>query len=849
MNFNFQNSFLHEREKIFSDESLSNHSLQFCVKYSSLVDNFIVELLESEQLESAIIAVGGYCRRELSPHSDIDLMFISPNIKENEKEIQKCITKLWDAGIEVSHTIRELSDIEEFLETDLHAFTQFFETRFLLGNKNLYDEWNSILLKLVEKSNKEKLIHQYYRDNKLRHKKYGKSPKVLEPNIKFTCGGLRDIHLIEWIYLIVNQRLLPDINTKTHTEIFFEELLNNSQIILKSAQDLISSYQFILKARNLLHLVDNKKGDKLVFDLQKSIALKLGYSIHNWKEFMHEYFHATVIVNRFSMMMMKKFMDDYSSEIHTKSFEDLDNDFELIGNIIKYKNDKKLSRLDIMRAFYYKCSHNARFDQNLRSTIIESIDLINSNNSLCDTTSKYFRKMLKLPNNVGKTLLSMNEYGFLELIITEFKKLNGFFQPGNYHCYTADEHTLIAMQNLENLLEEEVHLVDVFNSLQSRDLLYISILLHDIAKPISITGHEIIGAEISKNIMYNLGYNESDNEIVQFLVKHHLEMPQIAFRRDLNDPMVLNNFLSIIPSIEALDLLYLLSYADLSAVNPRVWTSWKSGLLFELYSNSKSMLIKQLTGEELIDVKMDNFLHKNNNSDDLMNEHLGQVDDSKYLFHFTQNEIIQHINQINNRTEISIFFKINDSFTNITVITKDSSSLLAKLCGAFVINDLNIHDAKIFTRKDGIVIDSFNVTDFRTHKLVDENMYKKIRSRIKNAVSGKLDIVQEIKSSQYKWRRLVHRLNNTEIQLEVEFEEHDKYNIIDISVPDKIGLLYNITKKLSDLQLSLAFAKISTKVDGVIDAFYVTKNNGNKIKPSEYQYIRSELMNEIKSIL
>lgn len=847
---NYKKEFLAEREKLFSIEVLSKDSFEFCIKHSLLVDDYIQKLLGNKKFSCAVAAVGGYSRRELSPYSDIDIMFISDNSNSNEEEIQISVSSLWDSGIEVSHTIREFSDIEEFLHKDLHAFTQFFETRFLVGNKETYIEWNDRLIKTIEKSDKSKLFFQFIADNKTRYNKHGSSPKVLEPNIKFSGGGLRDIHLVEWNYLIKNSKTFSDKKTLTQTQMFINALLENGQINSTTAQKLHFSYMTILRARNMLHLLDNKKNDKLEFPHQEAIAKKLGYTVYNWKEFMHEYFYASTILNRFSKTMMKKFQYDYSSKMLNHSTIKLDKDFEIIGDILRYKREGELQISDIMRAFYYKCNNNASFDQKLRLGIIESTYSLEEFRSLDVESSMFFREMLKLPCNVGNTLLTMNEYGFLDIIIPEFKKLNGFFQPGVYHCYTADEHTLIAIQNLENLSVEENQLAAVLKSLPSRDLLYLSVLLHDIAKPISVTGHEIIGAEISKSIMYNLGYNKSEIMLVQFLIKYHLEMTQIAFRRDVNDPLILNNFVSIFPSIRELDCLYLLSYADLSAVNPSVWTQWKSDLLYELYDNARSMILQQISGEELINFKMNNFLNNNErNNNELLSEHLDQVDDLNYLFHFSQDEIVQHINEIKNGTEVSVFFKNDVSFTNITVITKDKISLLSKLCGSFVINDLNIHDAKIFTRRDGIIIDSFNVTDFRTHTIVDESRYEKIKGSIINLLSENLNIAKEIQGVKARWKRLTNNLLDSTIPLEVEFEEHDDFNIIDISAPDKIGLLYYITNKMSELGLTVAFAKISTKVDGVLDAFYVKMSNGKKIKPSEYQFIRTEIIKEIQSIL
>jgi len=847
---NSKDQFLAERKKLFCDKELYFNSYDFCVQYSLLVEEFIVNLVQYKNIDCVMAAVGGFSRRELSPYSDIDLMFISPTINYQANDIQHCITALWDAGIEVSHTVREFSDIEKFLTEDLHTFTQFFETRFLLGNKNLYDQWNAKLFQVIEKSNKEKLIFEYFDDVEARYKKYGRSPKVLEPNLKFTGGGLRDIHSVEWMYSIKNQKLLSGQDEITQTESFIKELLEDGQINRKAYKRLYESYKVVLRARNLLHLVEKRKNDRLEFCQQEEIANKLGYSKSNFKEFMHEYFHASTILNRFSKTMMKRYKQEFSTKLSDFLTINLDDDFEVIGEILKYKNDRILSISEIMRAFYYRCLNDARFDKNLRSLIIESIHLIEETNPLEATSSVFFREMLKLPANVGKTLLTMNEFNFLDIVLPEFKTLSGFFQPGVYHCYTADEHTLIALQNLENLATEENHLASLFKSLPTRDILYLSVILHDIGKPISVSGHEILGAEIANSVMQSLGYGQSEIMLVQFLVRYHLEMERIAFRRDLNDPATLDNFISIFPSVKALDHLYLLSYADLSAVNPQVWTHWKADLLKELYLNAKSMLFDQMSGEEFIGSKSNSLLKEGPfDYDESLSEHLDQVDDISYIFHFSPDEITKHIEEIEKGSKLSVFFKENNSFTNITVVTKDTTSLLAKLCGALAINDLNIHDAKIFTKRDGIVIDSFNVTDFLSHKLVSEKKFESIEKSILQAISGELNIKKEFKRIKSKWKRLLDKSVKSSPIVEINFEGHNKYTIIDISAPDKIGLLYSITHKMAELGLSVAFAKISTKEDGALDAFYIQKNNGEKLRQSELGFISDELTEKIKKIL
>jgi [protein-PII] uridylyltransferase len=444
----------------------------------------------------------------------------------------------------------------------------------------------------------------------------------------------------------------------------------------------------------------------------------------------------------------------------------------------------------------------------------------------------------------------MNELGVLSAFLTEFKDLVGFFQPGVYHCYTADEHTIIALSNLEKLKDESTQLGKIFYEIERRDLLYLGVLFHDIAKPITVSGHEIIGAEIASSVMERLGYEQEEINLVRFLVRHHLTMEQVAFRRNLNDPVTLDQFAANVPSVEALDMLYLLTFADLSAVSPVVWTQWKSDLLFELYRKTKVMLEDRLSGEQLIYAdSLEVINEKVKGADSSLREHLEAFDDLTYLQQFSEEEINAHAEEIARGDDTIVFFKEEGEFTNITVITEDNEAVLAKLCGALSINDLNIHDARIFTRKDGIIIDNFNVTDFRSHKKIEPERYDKIKEDVIASLNNQLSINKEFKRIRSKWWRIEDKLFSRKGNVKVLFEKHQKYTIIDIFSPDRLGLLYQITRKLFDLGLSIYFAKISTKGDDVVDSFYVLTQAGRKISPNNFELIKKELSETIEQML
>jgi len=842
--------FITNRDKIFNNEKLRRDPYKFCVSYSILVEEYILQAVAEFEMECAVVSAGSFSRRELSPYSDIDIMFISEDLKRDEPVIKKCIQKMWNCGVEVSHTLREYSDIERYLKDDLHTFTQFFETRFILGNKKVYNTWNKKIFEALKKEYKPDLIRKYFDDIKLRYDKYGESAKTIEPNVKFSAGGLRDLQVIEWMYSIKHALLLTDQNEITHTESFLKYIQKDKLVVPRAIKRLKNSYKLILNVRNLLHLLSGRKNDRLEFNMQKKIAVELGYNKEDWKDFMLDYFNAATILKRFSKTIMKRFEEEISHPISDYLTIDLDNDFSIKGKVISLNKKEELTFSEILRAFYYRGLYDARFDENLRSNIIENVMDKEESGIYEILSSVFFREILRLPQNVAKTLEAMNELGVLGAFLSEFKELVGFFQPGVYHCYTADEHTLIALRNLEDIENVNPLLGKIFNNIKDKDILYLAVLFHDIGKPISLAGHEIIGTEIAASVMEHLGYDSEEIDTVKFLVRHHLTMEQVAFRRNLNDPVTLDNFRLLFPSTQVLDLLYLLTYSDLSAVSPVVWTKWKSDLLFELYRKTKVLIDERSSAEEMLTASSEKVINgAENGSDETWKRHVRMMDDNGYFQHYSYEEINQHIKEIESGSEVSVFFKEENGFTSVTVVSRDSESLLSRLCGVLSINDLNIHDARIFTRKDKIVIDSFNVTDFRTHKLVVPEKYEHIQKELMRAVRGGIQVGTEFNRVRSKWWRIEEKFFKRKGSVKIEFEQHENYTIIDVFSPDRLGLLYKITRTMNELGLSIHFAKVATKSDDVVDAFYVLNETGNKVSQNQYELIRFELTEAIEEML
>lgn len=849
-----KSDFLKRKKQLFKQHLKKTDALNFSVDYSLLVEEFIRALAGTKRYNFVLASAGSFSRRELSPYSDIDLIFIANSVEENEQDISELVKIFWDSGIEASHTVRDFSDIDRYLLRDLHTFTQFFETRYLLGSNTIYKKWNKVLLDSLTDEVRLKLLNALFEDFDLRYEKYGDSPKVLEPNVKLSAGGLRDFQAVEWMYIFKNRTLLDKQNEATQAEEFIHTLQNDEIVSNEESKRLLTSYKLILDIRNLLHLNTNQRTDRFEFGSQIKIASIFGFEESNLTQFMRKYFEASNALNRFSKSMIKKYTEEVTKPVPSSLAILLDDDFKLTGKTISYHGSGDLTFSDILRAFYYRGIYSARFDENLRMNIIQRVEISGNLSKEETSSSVFFREILKLPKNVGQTLLVMNELGVLGTFLPEFGDLNGFLQHGVYHCYTTDEHTIMTIRNVEKLESNDGRLGKIYQRLKNKEILMLALLFHDIAKPINITGHEIIGAEMSSSIMHRLGYSEEEIEIVSFLVRNHLVMEQVAFRRNLNDPETLNNFTSLFNAIEQLDLLYLLTYADLSAVNPAVWTNWKSELLEELYKKSYSMLTKQISGEELLIsstsvVPEEISKHSELVTESHVKEHIDSINDIAYSHQFSVKEIASHIEEIRKGTKMSVLFKEQNGFTNITLITNDFPSLLSRVCGALAVNDVNIQDAKIFTRKDGIIIDTFNVTDFRTHQKIEKERYSKIESDLKKVIVGLLQLGKEVASMKSKWWRIENKFFKRSGQVKIVFEEHERYTIVDVFSPDRLGFLYQVTSKMNEIGLNIYFAKISTRGDDIVDSFYVLDRKNHKISPNDYEFIKSELTETISQIL
>lgn len=837
-------AFIKKINNLIYDFKNYKSGLEFSLRYSQLFNDKIVSMTKDCPDDLAIAAIGGLCRMELSPYSDIDIVFISNSIEEHKDYISKVIQNLWDSGVSVSHSVRSFKQIFEFAENDLPSFTQLMEMRFISGSQPLYLKFLDNIKIIINSEFKKKLLDAFLTDIEKRHTSFGKSPLLLEPNVKNSKGGIRDLHSAAWIYYTLKNELPVLDKFDSAVNYFIVSALNSNSISTNEARVIVDAYDYLIKIRNGLHIINSNARDRLDFQAQVNLARYFNPDTSDIdkavQDLMKQYFDAATHLSS----LLEFFTKEAIETIHpcdTFNAYDLDEDFSLCGRFIKCKTKGNLNLAQIMRAFNYQHQYLAIFSNELEKKIKESLDYFDGTEISNPEFKRLFKKIFQSSDDFSETLFLMHRLGVLGFLIPEFAALKFFFQPNAYHIYTTDEHTLTAIKNVFKLELDNSTLGEIFRKYENKEILILAILFHDIAKPITHSGHEIIGSQIAENVMQRFDYEEEKIETVSFLVENHLLMEQTAFRRNLNDADILNSFRSKFRNLQELDFLYLLTYADLSAVNPSLWTSWKGALLNELYTKTKEMIVNGIAAEELLAPEIEKFDFSKFPIDKKEYfEHIQQINDVNYLYTFSEEEIAAHINEIKKGNVLSILHSNSEDFTQVTVITRDEKGLLSKICGSISISDCNIHDASIFTRKDGIIIDTFKITDFITHRPLTEEHFEILAENITRVLIQKYDLEKAFEEHREKWKRIDNQLKAS-IAVEVKFEEHPSYSIIDIHCADRIGLLYHITKKLTDLGLIIYFAKIGTKLNGAFDSFYVLDSNFRKIPVAKYDELKKEI--------
>ncbi|MDP1675652.1 MAG: HD domain-containing protein [Bacteroidota bacterium] len=829
--------FTREYDNIFRFHRSGASGLEVASELSQLVDSTLTKLWEELPEEPrntfAVVALGGYGRFEMAPHSDVDVMilFKDEQIKvANADTAQQFLHSLWNLGFDVGHSVRTIKDCLNLYQTDVDVWASVLESRYVCGNSELMDQYTTAFLAHIEKNQDLKFISSVITGVDERHKKYEHSVKLLEPNLKNSAGGVRDLHSLVWVYRSTNIKyfsLNPFRCNESGCVTLFHQLADDGIISSEELGEAIHAFDGILRIRNELHYHSGSQQDILEFSKQLEIAQAIGYRlatpVESVEVCMREYFLHGRVVYRLNKLLINQFRKTTATSVWSKIREQVLDDFYMIRNgqlFVRNVAKEFSSPADIVRAFYWCGVHSVELSSPLHSSL--SSLLRNQKFFASDTTAvaKVFLEILRLPENVAATLQMMNDADVLGKIIEEWGNLVAFFQHSMYHYYTTDAHTLIALEHAEKLQKIDSVLGKTFHSLPHKVTLYLAILFHDIAKPQGIQGHEITGVDIWKKVKARFGFPD-DHDDVAFLIRNHLIMEQIAFRRNTNDRATIEDFAKNFSRPEQLDMLFILTYSDLSAVNKNVWTSWKEMLLQELYLKTRKLLTQK-------------------------SEFVEQAFSTPY----SRNELDEFESQIKTLDAVSVIFKSEDAHTKVVVITRDAPFLLSTICGVLSANDVNIFDAQIYTREDGFVMDSFRVVDAATKRMLSPELQTMIVRDMENVLTQKETLEKLFDRHHRRWKRRAKPLMHPNIRIDVDFQDSTQHTIIDIYAPDMTGFLYKITQTLSKAKLQIDFAKLATRGDGIVDAFYVQTQDGKKISSNEQKlFLREKILHTIEQLM
>jgi [protein-PII] uridylyltransferase len=864
-------SFLDEqRSAIERAHKEGAESFGTCAALTAMMDEVLrqafTELPDGAAGQISVLALGGYGRGELFPHSDVDVMVLcdAGAQKSSVGEIATAFLHLlWDAGLDVGHSVRTVDEALALRGNTLDAWTSLLESRFICGSAPLAQQFFASMKQQIGGRPDLWLIDGIFADAQSRLTRFGSSVKLLEPNVKKSAGGLRDIHAAFWLHRGVDPAYFTPLDGSPATKVFLDQLHDRSVLPDDTYEGAVDALRFLFRVRQEMHFLRGGAHDTLEYALQLKVAEGMGYKgktdLRSVEVFMHDYYLHARSVHSLYERLGQKFREylDHGREGHA-SGRSLGNGFILRNDALAL--DAGVQMLDdprrIFEAFALSAEQEVPLDFSLRAVIERSSGCIGPEMPGREECTAAFRRILN-SHSVARVLHDMNDLNVLGRFIPEFGELVAFFQHNVYHYFTADEHTLIAIANAEKLREEEGFLHEVFRNLRRKDLLYMAVLLHDIAKPRGVADHEITGVGMSQVILRRLGMEDLFPE-VGFLVRNHLVMEQIAFRRNIHDPETLKEFAARFEKPHYLDYLYLLTYADLSAVNPGVWTEWKATMLQELYQRTAEVLVRDLHGEQVdlfhrdrrekVQERLMRVLAADLPPSDV-ESHLHAMQNDSYFSLFSEEEIREHIVRGARREAVSAMCVNTGGFTEVTVVARDAPYALSKFCAVLSANDANILDANIFTRDDGIIIDRFRVADAGSRRELGSTVCRKIADDLKLVMEGTLDVGHLFREHHRRWKRRPGQPANPSVRTDVQFEDNPRFTIIEVYAPDSVGFLYRITGTISRLGLNINFAKIATRVDGIVDSFYVLDRDGAPVTdPHRREEIREKILRTIREL-
>ncbi len=808
---------------------------------------------EGEKL--CVAAVGGYGRGELAPFSDIDLLFVLPykETARQEQVIEYMLYMLWDLKLKVGQSVRSVSECIRLAGTDVTIRTAMLESRYLWGDKKIYNELRRRFYSEVADKTGPEFVEDKLAERDARHKRMGDSRYVLEPNIKEGKGGLRDLQTLFWI-----AKYLYKVDEVAN-------VVDRGVLTKKESGRFARAHRFMWDVRCHLHYLTGRGEDRLTFDLQPEIAVKLGYrdraGARGVERFMKHYYLVAKEIGDLTRIFCAALEAEHQRKPMFKLsslglFQRAPEGFVLDGGRLSVErgSDLRTAPVKVLRLFHAAQKHDLDIHPRALRAITRNLHEIDGIREDAEA-NQLFIEMLTSKKDPEKTLRRLNEAGVFGRFVPDFGRVVAQMQHDMYHVYTVDEHTVFAIGILDsiengNYAREMPVSTEVIHKVRSRRALFVAVLLHDIAKGRG-GDHSELGAEVALELCPRFGLTEEETETVSWLVRYHLLMSNTAFRRDIGDPKTISDFCDVVQSVERLRLLLVLTAADIRAVGPNVWNAWKGALLSDLYEAAED----RLTGGQSSEKREERVVRAQEAMRVLISDlpvesvdrHIARGYPS-YWVSFDAETLAWHAriaHEAESRQEPLTIKNRIDSFkgvTEITILAHDHPGLFARIAGAMAVSGANIVDAKIFTTKDGMALDTFWVQDDNGDPFDRPDKLARLYTRINHTLQGELRPREVLKNSD---DGMPSRYHVFKVAPRVLFDNEASrtHTVIEINGRDRRGLVYDLTRVLTSLNLQIGTALITTFGETAVDVFYVKDVFGLKIAhDSKLEQIRAALL-------
>jgi [protein-PII] uridylyltransferase len=787
---------------------------------------------------------------------------------------------LTDCGLKVGHSTRTLADCVHVANTDVKSKTSLIEARLVSGDAALFSRFQLLLKERCVKGQEADYIAARLADQEGRHAKYGNSPMMQEPNIKNGCGGLRDYQNLLWMTYFKH-------GARTTEELAAKEMISQAE-----ANDLEAAYDFLLRARTELHYQVTRPLDVLNKNLQPTVAHYLGYKDRSpWvrlENFMRDYYthsrHIYLITRtvekrlalapprRKLLPALTRFLGRKSPATPVDGFKFADGKVAAATSRIFDDSPRRL-----MRAFLHAQQRGLELHPDLVQLMRHKLTLVNRAFRHDPHVQTTFLEILNHRGNVGAILRAMHEVGLLGKYLPEFGKLTNLVQHEFYHQYAADEHTLVCLEKLDQVWQGKTepysNYTELLHSLEKPALLNLCLLLHDAGKASDFADHAAASSRSASQAAQRLGLDAASTGTICHLIQHHLTMAQIAQRRDLGDPAVIRHFAAVVQSEQNLKLLTLLTFADTMGTSEKLWNGFKDTLLRMLYhktldvlDGAKDFARNEETSRNLMALELARQMPKHLSEEEL-HAHFKHLPSRYFQIHNSldiladlelTHEFIAALAGRELTNELAALHPVvawrNDpdrSCSEVKICTWDRPRLFSRIAGACSAAGLNILSAQIFTRADGIALDTFYVTDVLTGSVVSREQREQWEIILKRVLEKPDTDLHPLIARQNVGHSLYQSLEGEHLPTKIQFDNSSSADrtLVEITTEDRVGLLYVISQALAELGLDISLAKISTEKGAAIDTFYVTHCYEGKItSPALQDKIRTKLMGVIFSL-